>query len=74
MEDNKEKKVYFDLDKLTKKIHNRIAVWHNNDDGLSPTEMSRELKWLIPIIIEDVLKGVHGDEARIKNDSVDIEK
>jgi hypothetical protein len=72
MEDNKEKKVYFDLDKLTKKIHNRIVVWHNNDDGLSPTEMSRELKWLIPIIIEDVLKGVHGDEVRIKNDSVDV--
>lgn len=75
MEEKKEK-LYFDFDALIKKIHNRIVIWHNNEEKLSPEEMGRELKWITPLIIEDVLRHVHNDDSiKIKNDSMpDMDK
>lgn len=65
------KRHYFDADKLILKIYNKIAVWHNNDERLSPSELGRELRFLSQEIAEDVLKAVHGSNAGI---SLDKEK
>lgn len=61
-------KRYFDADKLIRDIHNKIVIWHNNDDRLNPTEMGRELRFLSQEIAEDVLKAVHGDDVSIEID------
>lgn len=54
MEKNsKKQKVY--VDNIIDKIYYKIANWHNNDDGLSPSEKQRELKFLCVDIIEDVV-------------------
>jgi hypothetical protein len=52
-------RTYFDAEKLIRSIYNKIAVWHNNENKLNPTEMQRDLRWLSSDIIQEVIATVH---------------
>lgn len=62
--------IKFDVNKLTIKIHNKIAIWNNSD--LSSEEKTKQLKFLSHEIIVDVIneafseiKGVSFKEKTI---------
>ena len=63
MEDNK-KEVAIDVNELTKRIYNKIAVW-NNEDG-SSQEKTIGLKTLSHDIVSDVISTVFSKLEGVK--------
>ena len=67
MEEN-EKEMAFDMNKLTIRIHNKIAIWNNAD--VSSEEKAITLKVLSHDIVTDVIStafsGLQGVKTKVK--------
>ncbi len=60
MEKEKKQVLAFDIDVLIRKVHNKIALWHNNDKKISADELQKDLQFLSKDIIEDVIETCLG--------------
>lgn len=54
-------KKYLDLDSLMGVMYKKIAIWHNNPEGLSDKERERELKWVCIELVEEVARELYDD-------------